>query len=61
LLRALQAGINLILLYSRYDPAEMIDLMESLVKEGHIPMETIDRNVERILMVKAAYGLMDLN
>jgi len=61
LLRALQAGINLILLYSRYDPTEMIDLMESLVQEGLVPMETIDRNVERILMVKAAYGLMELN
>ncbi len=61
LLRALQAGINLILLYNRYAPAEMIDLMESLVLEGLVSMDTIDRNVERILMVKAAYGLLELN
>jgi len=58
LLRALQAGINLILLYNRYDPTEMIDLLESLVQEGLVPMETIDKNVERILKVKANYGLL---
>jgi beta-N-acetylhexosaminidase len=58
LLRALQAGINLILLYNRYDPTEMIDLLESLVQEGLVPLETIDKNVERILKVKANYGLL---
>ncbi len=58
LLRALNAGINLILLYNRYDPTELFDLMEGLVREGKFPMEKVDENLERILKVKAQYGLL---
>jgi hypothetical protein len=28
------------------------------VQEGLVPLETIDKNVERILKVKANYGLL---
>jgi beta-N-acetylhexosaminidase len=58
LLRALNAGINLILLYNRYDPTELFDLMEGLVRDGKFPLEKVDENVARILKVKARYGLL---
>jgi beta-N-acetylhexosaminidase len=55
---ALEAGVNLILLYNRYDPVEMIDIVEKLVRDGKLPVETIDRNLVRILRVKKDYGLL---
>ena len=58
LARALEAGVNLILLYDRYEPAEMIDLVEGLVRSGRISEETLDGNLMRILSVKEAYGLL---
>jgi len=56
---ALEAGITLVLLYSRYDPAEMIDIVEGLVRDGKLSVETIDRNLVRILRVKKQYGLLN--
>jgi beta-N-acetylhexosaminidase len=55
---AFAAGVTQILLYSRYDPREMIDMVEGLVRDGKLPLETIDANVARILEVKRDYGLL---
>jgi len=59
--RALDAGVNAILLYSRYRLAEMIYLTEHLVFTGRISEATIDHSVFRILAVKQAYGLLKAN
>lgn len=55
---ALEAGVTLILLYNRYDPVEMIDIVEKLVRDGRLAMETIDQNLVRILRVKRDFGLL---
>jgi len=56
---AFNAGINMILLYSRYDLSDMIDRVETLVQQHSIDIRVIDRNVETILLVKEAYRLID--
>lgn len=56
--RALNAGIDIILLYSSYDPAEMITLAEELVYSGELKIEAVDSSVRRILSVKQDYGLL---
>lgn len=56
---ALKAGINLILLYNRYDLSDMIDRVQDLVDRGIIDTRIIDRNVEKVLLVKETYRLID--
>lgn len=56
---AFNGGINMILLYSRYDLSDMIDRVETLVRQKIIDPKIIDRNVETILLVKDAYRLID--
>lgn len=55
---AIQAGVDLILLYDRYRLSAVVDRVERLIDEGLITMGDIDRGVERILMLKAEYGLL---
>lgn len=57
--RAIYAGIDLILLYDQYRLSDVVDRVEHLIGEGRITMEDIDRGVERILLLKAAHGLLN--
>jgi beta-N-acetylhexosaminidase len=58
LARAFEAGVDQILLSSRYDPAVMIDMAEKLVRSGRIPENMVDESVRRILKVKDRYNLL---
>jgi beta-N-acetylhexosaminidase len=60
LARAFAAGVDLILLYNRYDLAEMIGLTEGLVRSGRLSEAALTRSVERVLAVKQRYGLLRL-
>jgi beta-N-acetylhexosaminidase len=55
---ALDAGVTMVLLYNRYDPVEMVDIVEKLLRDGRLTEKTIDANVARILRVKADFGLL---
>jgi beta-N-acetylhexosaminidase len=58
LARAFEAGVDQILLSSRYDPAAMIDMAEELVRSGRIKENTVNESVRRILKVKDRYNLL---
>jgi beta-N-acetylhexosaminidase len=55
---AIEAGVDLILLYTRYDLKEMIALVEDLVIEGALSERQIDTGVERVLRLKKTYRLI---
>lgn len=56
---AIIAGVDILLLYTRYPVGEMIALVEELVAEGHVTEEDINRGTERILRLKQEFGLLD--
>ncbi len=58
LAQTIRAGVDLILLYDRYNLTDVIDRVERLIDGGHISMNEVDRSVERILLLKARYGLL---
>lgn len=58
--RSIIAGVDLILLYTRYDFVEMVTLVEEMVADGTISEEQIDAGTRRVLELKARYGLLDL-
>ncbi len=55
---ALKAGVDLILLYTRYNLEDMITLVEELLQEGAISQRDINEGLERILALKQAYDLL---
>jgi beta-glucosidase-like glycosyl hydrolase len=52
-------GVDLILLYTRYDLSEMINRVEDLIATGMITEDRIDAGVRRVLTLKAKYGLLE--
>lgn len=56
--RAIGAGVDLILLYTRYNLLEVIDLVEAMVVDGRLSEDEITTGVERILRLKFRYGLL---
>jgi beta-N-acetylhexosaminidase len=57
---AIEAGVDLILLYTRYDLKEMIAMVEELVREGSLSEAQIDAGTERVLRLKKIYHLLTL-
>jgi beta-glucosidase len=55
----INAGMDMVMVPDNYP--EFIRLLTELVQEGRVPMSRIDDAVARILRVKFAMGLMDLN
>jgi beta-N-acetylhexosaminidase len=58
LAQAIRSGVDLILLYTRYDMTEMVDIVEFLVEDATLSEAQIDAGVRRILRLKARYGLL---
>jgi beta-N-acetylhexosaminidase len=54
----IQAGLDLILVHSRYDLVDLKVQMLSLYYRGEITEAQIDEGVERILRLKLRYGLL---
>ena len=54
----IEAGLDLILVHSRYDLVELKVQMLSLYYRGEITEAQIDEGVERILRLKLRYGLL---
>jgi beta-N-acetylhexosaminidase len=54
----IQAGLDLILVHSRYDLVELKLEMLRLLYRGEITEAQIDEGVERILKLKLRYGLL---
>jgi len=57
-LRSFQAGVDILLLYTRYRIEDIVSVVEELVREGTLTEEEIDTGVERVLALKQAYGLL---
>lgn len=57
-LRSFQAGVDILLLYTRYRIEDIVSVVEELVQEGKLVQEEIDAGVERVLALKQAYGLL---
>lgn len=57
--RAIRSGVDLILLYTRYELLDVIDRVEAMVRDGRVTPEQIDQGVERILRLKYRYGLLE--
>ncbi len=53
-----QAGVDLILVHSQYDPFAIVQEVLSLLAEGRITMEQIDEGVRRVLELKNRHGLL---
>ena len=53
-----QAGIDLILVHSKYDISELKKKVYRLYRQGEITEEQIDRGVRRVLELKLKYGLL---
>ncbi len=60
LLKTINAGVDIILVNSRYDVLKLEDMVIRFYREGKIKEETIDESVKRIIMLKLKYGLVDL-
>ncbi len=58
LLKALVAGVDIILVNSKYDVLELEHTVVRFCKEGKIDEKVIDESVKRILMLKFKYGLI---
>ena len=53
-----KAGVDLILVHSRYDLLDLKTKVKQLYEQGEITEEEINEGVERILNLKAVYGLI---
>ncbi len=53
-----QAGVDMILVHSRYDALELIEMVVELHRSGAISEHDINRGVERILRIKTGHGLI---
>jgi beta-N-acetylhexosaminidase len=56
--QAIRSGVDLILLYTRYELVDVVDRVMTLVKTGQLTEKQIDDGVRRILELKARYGLL---
>jgi len=54
----IQAGLDLILVHSRYDLVDLKLEVLRLLHRGEITEAQIDEGVERILKLKLRYGLL---
>ncbi len=61
LLNTINAGVDVILVNSRYDVLKLEDMVIRFCKEGKIKEETIDESVKRIVVLKHKYGLVKLS
>lgn len=59
--QAIRSGVDLILLYTRYELSDIVDRVVALVESGRLSEAQIDRGTRRILRLKAKYGLLDDN
>lgn len=57
--RAIRSGVDLILLYVRYQLPDVVNRVERMVRDGRLTEADIDTGVERILRLKYRYGLLD--
>jgi beta-N-acetylhexosaminidase len=55
---ALTNGVDLLLLYARYDLRNVVSVVEQLVAEGRVTRADLRRGVRRVLELKARYGLL---
>jgi beta-N-acetylhexosaminidase len=53
-----QAGIDLILVHSKYDISELKKKVYRLYRQGEITEEQINQGVRRVLELKLKYGLL---
>jgi beta-N-acetylhexosaminidase len=51
-------GIDLLLLFSRYDVKELIGIARELVESGEVSEAELRGSAERVLTLKARYGLV---
>lgn len=56
--RAFQAGVDMLLLYTRYRIEDIVSVVEESIQEKSLSEEDIDGGVERVLALKQAYGLL---
>lgn len=57
--RAIRSGVDLILLYVRYQLPDVINRVEAMVRDGRLTEADIEIGVERILRLKYRYGLLE--
>ena len=50
--------MDLILVHSQYDPAEIVREVRSLVDEGLITVRQVDEGARRVLELKERHGLL---
>jgi beta-N-acetylhexosaminidase len=55
---AIKAGVDLILVGGRYEPADLVASVEALVERGDLSVQDIDQGVLRILRLKQKRGLL---
>jgi beta-N-acetylhexosaminidase len=58
LVRAIRAGVDLLLIGSLYDPARLISMVKDAVLSGELSGTEIDEGTRRILRLKYAAGLL---
>jgi beta-N-acetylhexosaminidase len=58
LAEAFNAGVDIVLVHSRYDVVEVLDTVEQLLEAGRIDEAAMSRSLHRILRLKARYGLL---
>ena len=56
--QAIRSGVDLILLYTRYELSDVVDRVLSLVETGAVSEGEIDAGTRRVLDLKARYGLL---
>lgn len=59
LIRAIRNDVDIILLYTRYDLAEMVEMIRQLVVDGVLTEADIDDGLRRVLRLKYDYGLLE--
>lgn len=55
---AFVSGVDLLLLFTRYDVLEMMEIARELLDEGEISTEQLRESARRVLEMKARYGLI---
>ena len=55
---AFRAGVDMLLLYTRYRIEDIVSVVEESMREGSLSEADIDTGVERVLALKQAYGLL---
>ena len=58
---SINAGLDIILVNSRYNTIELEDMVLDMLKRKEIKLNTIDESVKRIIRLKLKYGLIPFN